>query len=243
MASTAEHARHATHGCRPFRRIRASRVSRAPAEPPAFAFPVVRGGTSTIDRLGSKPMGDSDRVTQLLHEWRDGDNAALDRLLPTVYADLRRIAASALRSTPGHATLQTTALAHEVLLRLLGRAPSDFDNTAHFLNASARMMRQILIDRARRAGADKRGGRWLRDDFAEALELPIPDGTDLAALDRALDELEAVHARMAQVVELRYFVGLDVAEVAATLGVTERTARRDWAAAREWLRERLDAPA
>ena len=182
---------------------------------------------------------DQDRVTHLLHRWADGDATALERLLPSVYADLRRIAAGTLRATPGHATLQTTALAHEVLLRLLGRAPGDFENTAHFLNASARMMRQVLVDRARRAGTEKRGGRWLRDDFAEALELPIPEGTDLAALDRALTDLESVHQRMAQVVELRYFVGLDSAEVAGTLGITERTARRDWAAAREWLRERL----
>jgi len=184
-----------------------------------------------------------DQVTQLLHRWAGGDEGALDRLLPSVYADLRRIAASTLRATPGHATLQTTALAHEVLLRLLGRAPSDFENTAHFLNASARMMRQILVDRARRAGTVKRGGQWLRDEFAEAMELPIPDGTDIAALDRALGDLESVHERMARVVELRYFVGLDVAEIAGTLGITERTARRDWVAAREWLRDRLDGPA
>jgi len=101
-------------------------------------------------------------------------------------------------------------------------------------------MRQVLVDRARKASTEKRGGRWLRDDFTEALDLPIPDGTDLAALDRALDELESAHERMARVVELRYFVGLEVGEVAAALGIAERTARRDWIAAREWLRERLD---
>lgn len=185
----------------------------------------------------------NDSVTRLLQRWSDGDAAALDRLLPLVYADLRRIAASALRATPGHATLQTTALVHDVLLRLLGRAPATFENSAHLLNASARIMRQILIDRARKASAEKRGGHWLRDDFTEALELPIPDGTDLAALDRALSDLESVHERMAKVVELRYFVGLEVAEVADTLGITERTARRDWVAAREWLRDRLEQPA
>jgi RNA polymerase sigma factor (TIGR02999 family) len=185
----------------------------------------------------------NDSVTRLLQRWSDGDAAALDRLLPLVYADLRRIAASALRAAPGHSTLQTTALVHDVLLRLLGHAPATFENGAHLLNASARMMRQVLIDRARKAQTEKRGGRWLRDDFTEALELPIPDGTDLAALDRALNELESVHERMAKVVELRYFVGLEVTEVAATLGITERTARRDWVAAREWLRDRLEQPA
>lgn len=181
------------------------------------------------------------RVTLLLHRWADGDASALDRLLPSVYSDLRRIAGNQLRATPGHPTLQTTALAHEILLRLLGRAPGEYENTAHFLNAAARMMRQVLVDRARRAGTEKRGGRWLRDEFAEALELAIPDGTDLDALDRALTDLESVHERMARVVELRYFVGLENPEIAVALGVNERTARRDWVAAREWLRERLDA--
>lgn len=187
--------------------------------------------------------GTNDNVTQWLQRWRDGDAQALERLLPLVYADLRRIAAGLLKSTPGHATLQTTALVHDVLLRLLGREPAQFENTAHLLNASARMMRQVLVDRARKALSEKRGGGWLRDDFEAALELPIPDRTDLAALDRALDELESAHERMARVVELRYFVGLEVEEIAATLGINERTARRDWVAAREWLRDRLEQPA
>jgi RNA polymerase sigma factor (TIGR02999 family) len=182
----------------------------------------------------------NDSITRLLQRWSEGDPLALDRLLPLVYADLRRIAAGLLRSTPGHATLQTTALVHEVLLRLLGRTPAAFESGAHLLNASARMMRQVLVDRARKAATEKRGGGWQRDEFTEALELPIPDGTDLATLDQALNELESAHERMAKVVELRYFVGLEVAEVAAALGVTERTARRDWVAAREWLRGRLE---
>lgn len=181
-------------------------------------------------------------VPALLRRWSDGEAAALDRLLPLVYADLRRIASRELRVTPGHATLQTTALVHDVVLKLLGRPPSAFEDTAHLLNASARMMRQVLVDRARRASAEKRGGNWIRDDFTEALELPIPDGTDLAQLDRALEDLEIAHERMSKVVELRYFMGLDSAEIAATLDVDERTVRRDWAAAREWLRERLDQP-
>jgi RNA polymerase sigma factor (TIGR02999 family) len=179
-------------------------------------------------------------VTQLLQRWGEGDSVALDRLLPLVYADLRRIASRVLRTTPGHATLQTTALVHDVLLRLLGRKPTEFENTSHLLNASARMMRQVLVDRARKASSEKRGGYWLRGEFSEAMELPIPDGTDLEALDHALDDLESAHERMAKVVQLRYFVGLEVAEIAAALGITDRTARRDWVAARAWLRERLD---
>jgi len=187
----------------------------------------------------SEATGDS--VTRWLVRWREGDKAALERLLPLVYADLRRIAASQLRGHSGHTTLQTTALVHDVLLRLLDRPAADFQSTAHLLNAAARMMRQNLVDRARAARTDKHGGGWLRDDFTAALELPIPDGTDLANLDSALDELAAFDERMAKVVELRYFIGLGVAEVAATLGVAERTAQRDWIAARAWLKERLES--
>ena len=187
--------------------------------------------------------GATDSITQWLQRWRDGDADALERLLPLVYVDLRRIARSMLHASPGHPTLQTTALVHDVLLRLLDRAPADFHDTAHLLNASARMMRQVLVDRARRTASIKRGGGWLRDEFEAALELPIPDRTDLAMLDQALNELESVHERMAKVVELRYFVGLEVEEIASALGINERTARRDWVAAREWLRDRLDQPA
>lgn len=178
-------------------------------------------------------------VTRLLHRWHDGDPAALDRLLPLVYADLRRIAARQLRTSAGHDTLQTTALVHDVLLRLLGRPPAEFHSGAHLLNAAARMMRQHLVNRARDAATQKRGGGWLRDEFDHALELPIPERTDLQELDRALAQLAAFDERMAQVVELRYFVGLEMAQIADHLGVAERTVRRDWISAQAWLRDRL----
>lgn len=178
-------------------------------------------------------------ITQLLHRWHAGDREALDRLLPLVYADLRRIAARQLRSSDDHATLQATALVNDVLVRLIDRPAASFESTAHLLNAAARMMRQHLVGRAREAASIKRGGGWRRDDLAAAVDLPIPDGTDLAELDRALDELEGFDARMARVVELRYFVGLSMAEVAANLGVVERTAQRDMASAQAWLRGRL----
>lgn len=201
---------------------------------PAARSDYLPGGMPTPD---NSPQDGS--IDGLLHRWRDGDAHALDRLLPLIYADLRRLAASVLRGTPGHATLQTTALVHEALLRVLGVRAADYQSPSHLLNASARMMRQILVDRARAAYSQKRGGGWHRDEFSEMLELPIPDGTDLDALNEALTELESAHERMAKVVELRYFVGLTVIEVAQALGITERTAHRDWAAAREWLRERL----
>lgn len=188
--------------------------------------------------MASAHDGD-DNVTTLLQRWNEGDRHALDRLLPMVYADLRRIAARQLRQHDGHQTLQTTALVNEVLLRMLDRSASGFSSTAHLLNAAARMMRQHLVSRARAAQTDKRGGRWLRDDFTRALDLPIPDDSSLVDLDQALAELERFDARMASVVELRYFIGLDIAEIAATLDMSERTVQRDWLMAQAWLRDRL----
>ena len=183
----------------------------------------------------------TDQTTVLLRRWQEGDRDALDLLLPRVYADLREIAARQLRRHEGHETIQTTALLHDVLLRLLDREPASFDSTAHLLNAAARMMRQHLVDRARAAMADKRGGSWLRDEFTQKMALPIPDDSDLTDLDRALTELARFDARMAQIVELRYFVGLNVGEIAATLGTSDRTVQRDWLLAQSWLRDRLDA--
>jgi len=185
----------------------------------------------------------TDNVTLWLQRWHEGDETAFDQLLPQVYADLRRLAAGLLRTYPGHATLQTTALVNDVLLRLLGKPPAAFNDTAHLLNAAARMMRQVLVDRARRQATDKHGGTWSRIDFDAALDVAAPDSFDVQALDHALDELAEVDERIAKGVELRWFVGLEVAEIAAVLGITERTAYRDWCTAREWLRMRLDAPA
>ncbi|RDZ29111.1 ECF-type sigma factor [Lysobacter silvisoli] len=177
----------------------------------------------------------------LIQRWRHGDAAALDSLLPLVYADLRAIAARELRGHRGHDTLQPTALVNDVFVRLLGQDGVAFENSAHLFNAAARIMRQILVDRARKAASEKHGGAWRRDDFTEALQLPIPEQTRLPDLDAALAALEQLDARMAQVVELRYFVGLSVPEVARVLGLDERTVYRDWAAARAWLRDRLES--
>ncbi|ODU36157.1 MAG: hypothetical protein BGP24_00805 [Lysobacterales bacterium 69-70] len=181
-------------------------------------------------------------VTQLLRQWQQGDGQALDALLPLVYDELRRIAAHELRSHRGHDTLQPTALINDVFVRLLGTQTLDIGNRKHLYTTAAKLMRQILIDRARAQLRDKRGGgQWQRADFVEAMALPIEQDTDLPALDQALTALDALDARMAQIVELRYFVGLEVVEVAALLGVDERTVYRDWAMARAWLRQRLDA--
>lgn len=185
-------------------------------------------------------MQTPDDITLLVQRWSAGDRQALDRLLPAVYAELRRLARIQLGRQQGHDTLQATALVNDVLLKLIDRdAPQSLENRAHLYNTAARMMRQMLVDRARSAAADKHGGGWLRDDFTRALELPIPERTRLPELDAALTELAALEPRMAQVVELRYFIGLSVAEVAAMLEVEERTIYRDWAAARAWLKDRL----
>ena len=186
-------------------------------------------------------MQEFDDVTLLVKQWSAGDTGALERLLPMVYAELRRIARIHLAGKQGHATLQPTALVNDVLLKLLDRdSPQSFDSRAHLFNTAARMMRQMLVDRARSAAADRHGGGWLRDDFTRALELPIPESAQLLELDEALTDLAELDPRMAQVVELRYFVGLNVAEVAAVMELEERTIYRDWAAARAWLKDRLE---
>lgn len=182
--------------------------------------------------------GDS-AVTALIHRWTNGEPGALDDLLPLVYADLRRLADQQLRSHQGHDTLQPTALIHDVLLRFLGAERLQFADRRHFFTTAARTMRQVLVDRVRARGRDKRGGDWQRVDFVEAIALPIEADTDLFALDQALTELAALDARVAEVVELRFFVGLEVAEVAALLDRDERTVYRDFAMARAWLRQRL----
>ena len=185
-------------------------------------------------------MQSTDDITRLVQRWSAGDGDALEQLLPRVYAELRRLARIQLGKQQGHDTLQATALVNDVLLKLIDRdVPQRLQNRDHLYNTAARMMRQLLVDRARSANADKHGGGWLRDDFTRALDLPIPELSRLPELDAALTELAALEPRMAQVVELRYFIGLSVAEVAAMLELEERTVYRDWAAARAWLKDRL----
>lgn len=184
----------------------------------------------------------SSEITQLLRRWHEGDADALGALLPQVYDELRRLAAHELRGHQHHDTLQATALVHEVFARLLGAAQVDIANRKHLFTTAAKLMRQTLIDRARAQQREKRGGgHWQRVDFIEAMALPIEHDTNLPALDEALNTLAGLDPRMAEIVELRYFVGLEVAEVAALLDVDERTVYRDWAMARAWLRQRLDA--
>lgn len=179
-------------------------------------------------------------VTGWLVRWGEGDLAALDRVLPQVYDELRRLAAQTLRGHRDHDTLQPTALVHDVFVRLLGADSVALRSRKHLFTTAAKLMRQVLIDRARAAQRDKRGGgEWQRVEFIEAMALPIEPETHLPSLDAALTELAALDPRMAQVVELRIFTGLEVADVARLLEVDERTVYRDWAMARAWLKDRL----
>ena len=178
-------------------------------------------------------------VTQLLRQWQAGDQGALDALLPQVYDELRRLAAHELRGHRGHDTLQPTALVHDVFVRLLGAASLDIGNRKHLYTTAAKLMRQVLVDRARAKARDKRGGDWQRVELVEAAALSIEADTDLPALDEALRRLALLDPRVAEVVELRCFGGLEVSEVAILLGLDERTVYRDWAMARAWLRQQL----
>jgi RNA polymerase sigma-70 factor, ECF subfamily len=178
-------------------------------------------------------------VTELLAAWREGDTNAIDRLLPVVYEELKRIARRQLRAEQVGHTLNSTALVHEAYLKLVDQTRVEWVDRAHFYAVAAQAMRRILVDHARRHRAAKRGGREQRVPLDEA-DLPIEERAELlVALDGALDPLAALDRRLAQVVECRYFGGLTEEETAAALGVTARTVRRDWVKARGWLHEEL----
>lgn len=186
-------------------------------------------------------MSETDDITRLIHRWQSGDNNALDVLLPKVYADLRAMAARLLGREQRQMTLQPTALVNDVLLRMLDGGVASLESTEHLFNTAARMMRHMLVDRAREADALKRGGGWHRVDMIEVLNLPVPEQTDLGLLDDAIDRLEQIEPRLARIVELRYFVGLSVEAIARVLSVDKRTVYRDWAFARTWLQTNLHA--
>jgi RNA polymerase sigma factor (TIGR02999 family) len=174
-------------------------------------------------------------VTELLLAWRDGDADALDRLLPLVYAELHDLAHARMRDEWAGRTLQTTALVHEAYVRLVDGSQVPWQNRAHFYAVCARLMRRILVDRARARGSHKRGGNVLHVPFEDWRKGTPARGVDLLALDEALTRLAAMGRRRAKVVELRYFGGLTVDETAAVLGISPETVERDWRVARLWL--------
>ena len=178
-------------------------------------------------------------VTRLLVDWRNGNQQALERLLPLVYAELHRLARDRMAGERSDHTLQTTALVHETYLRLVDGAQVSWEGRAHFFAVCARVMRRILVDRARVRHAAKRGGASARvalEDWAAGR--PATDEETLA-LHEALDRLAAHDERRSKVVELRYFGGLTVPETAAALGVSPETVTRDWQVARLWLLHQL----
>ena len=186
------------------------------------------------------PDSRANSVTQLLQNWVRGDRAAFDALVPLVYGELRRIADAYLsRERQGH-TLQPTALVHEAWLRLRQLDPdrSHFDHRKQFYGLAAQMMRRILVDHARALGAQKRQALTIAAGAGEP-QTPAPHVLDLLALDRALEELARVSARQARIVELRYFAGLNVDEMAEVLNVSRATVSRDQRSAEAWLGQAL----
>jgi RNA polymerase sigma-70 factor (ECF subfamily) len=178
-------------------------------------------------------------ITQLLRSWSEGEEGAIEKLMPLVYAELHRLAQRYMSDEkPGH-TLQTTALVNEAYLRLIASAPADWDGRSHFFAVSAKVMRRILVDWARTRQALKRGSDVPALELKESLAVASPSGTDIVAIDDALKILAAMDARKGQVVELRFFGGLSVKETAKVLKISEETVHRDWKLAKSWLRARL----
>jgi RNA polymerase sigma factor (TIGR02999 family) len=199
-----------------------------------FASPSAVVPSSPVS-LNRHAVTDGESITQLLLRWRNGERDALDALMPQVYAELRRAADVQLRGErDGAVSLQPTALVHEVYLKLVGGADIDWQDRGHFFAVAARLMRQILVDHARRRDAAKRDGGE-RVTLTSLDQPSLQEPRELLALDQALHSLEALDARKARVVELRVFGGLDFAEIGVVLGLSRATLDREFRSARVWL--------
>jgi len=181
------------------------------------------------------PDTDTSETTQLLRAWAAGDRAALEPLTARVYNELRRMAGGFMHHERPGRTIQTTALVHETYLKLIDLTNVDWQHRAHFFAISAQIMRHILLDRARRRVAAKRGGKLAPVNLDEAPDIGSGRARELIALDDALNALEQIDARKARVIELRFFVGLSVEETAEVLKVSPDTVLRDWKLGRAWL--------
>jgi RNA polymerase sigma factor (TIGR02999 family) len=187
-------------------------------------------------------MTSQESITALLRAWREGERDALDRLVPLVYDELRRLAGRAMQRERTDHTLQTTALLHEAYLRMLG-ADVEWEDRAHFYAVAAQTMRRILVDHARARGRDKRGGGSVRVPLEEGLAQAAASTPDVVALDEALSRLSTLDERKAKAVELHYFGGLTYDETARVLGVSPATVDRELRLAKAWLyRELSDQP-
>ena len=179
-------------------------------------------------------------ITQLLVDWGKGDQAALEKLMPLVYQELRRLASNYLRRERAEHTLQPTALVNEAYLKLVEQRDARWQNRAHFFGISAQLMRRILVDHARQHQAVKRGGSaQKRISITSAEKLAKEPDIDLLALNEALDELTRMDPQQGRIVELKFFAGLSIEEIAEVLGIGHATVERDWKMARAWLRRQL----
>jgi RNA polymerase sigma-70 factor, ECF subfamily len=181
---------------------------------------------------------DQGEVTLLLRAMQGGDPTASEKLLPLVYNELHRLAKSYMRRERPNHTLQPTALINETYLRLTGDT-INWQNRAHFVGVAANIMRRVLVDHARAHKAGIRGGNLQRVEFEEGIAISKERSNEMLQLDDALNKLEEVNPRQAKVVELRYFGGLSVEEIAAILNIGPRSVEREWASARVWLFERI----
>jgi len=186
-------------------------------------------------------MDSPQEITELLLAWEQGDPSAWERLMPLVEQELRRLAKSYLRKEKQGHTLQTTALVNEAYLRLVDQKRVHWQNRAHFFGIAATCMRRVLLDYAKAQGRGKRGGGVAHIALSEAPPIPVEEPVDLLALDEALRKLAKQDARKSRIVELRYFVGCTVEEVAEMLEVPKTTVEREWRLARAWLQRELDA--
>jgi RNA polymerase sigma factor (TIGR02999 family) len=174
-------------------------------------------------------------VTQLLEDARGGNSQALNQLIPLVYDELRRIASSCLHGGVPNKTLFTTDLVHEAFLKLTNSQSVTWESRLHFFNVAATAMRQILVDHARARNAEKRGGMFTRVTFTDALPVVEQAMDDIALLDDILRQFERVDPRASRIVELRFFTGLTIEEIAELLNISSRTVKRDWEFAKAWL--------
>ena len=180
------------------------------------------------------------QVTDLLIRFRQGDRLAEAELIPLVYHELRRLASRYLNRERGDHTLQPTALVHEAFIRMVNEDQPPWQNRAHFFGVAARLMRQILVDHARRRQSLKRGGSRERTDLDEEFRMYSPEkSADLLALDEALARLAYQDERQSRVVEMEYFVGLDIDDIAKVLDISPRTVKRDWTMAKAWLHQEM----
>ena len=198
-----------------------------------------RGAYLMAGELSEGQSVSPQEVTRLLQAWKAGDEGALERLMPLVYDELHRLARRHMAAEQTGHPLQTTALVHEVYLRLVDANTIDWQNRAHFYAICSRLMRRILIDFARSRNYQKRGPNFAHIQLEEAATISATVGSELLAVDEALKQLATIDTRKGEVVEMRFFGGLTVEEIAAALSVSPETVMRDWKLAKAWLLREL----